>query len=268
MTNANPRITPVEQLQVIGYADAFDATTVPRRVAPIFAFRANAQHCLFPPFRIAGPYVCGGTVAPATDFQQMLAEHRATKLQTPLAAQPSGLLWVNDRLAVHYGPYDVENKSLRARADERIEDAKANLKKQALDAALRDVRWASAANEDSLHAIALEAVILRGIAESQGWTDERVENSIAVLKDQAWLVPDGSRFLDEVNHLVREFAESQSKEIPTLPQPAKLERIQEKLKDLDSRMLRLESTTDQLKTGLDDMGNLNAGIEQEYTSWF
>ncbi len=200
----DPLVIPVERLEIVGYADAFDAITVPRRVPPVFRFTDQRESCVFPPYRLVGRWVLDGAVAPITDFEEMTAQRRATLLSTPLRAEPDAVLWVDEGLKTHYGPRDRENNALRSEALVRVKTAEVKYRQGDYSAALQHARWASAAAEDSLYAILMEAASLTRLWRTKGSSDDDIDAAVSVLRDQAQGLPDAWRFPVELEKLLEE----------------------------------------------------------------
>ncbi len=200
----DPLVIPVERLEIVGYADAFDAITVPRRVPPVFRFTDLRESCVFPPYRLVSRWVLDGAVAPLTDFQGMVAQRRATTLSTPLKAEPDAVLWIDEHLNVHYGPKDRENDALRSKALLQVKLAEVEYLQSNYSTALQHARWASAAAEDSLYAILMEAASLKRHLRSKGSSEDEIDAAVSVLRDQAQDLPDAWRFDQELQKLLEE----------------------------------------------------------------
>ncbi|MCK4624977.1 MAG: hypothetical protein KAV00_06685 [Phycisphaerae bacterium] len=200
----DPHVIPVERLEIVGYADAFDALTVPRRVPPVFRFTDQKETCVFPPYRLVGRWVLDGAVAPLTDFEEMTARRRATPFPTPLRAEPDAVLWIDEDLNTHYGPKDRENDALRSKALLRVQLAEVKYRQGDYSTALQHARWASAAAEDSLYAILVEAASLKCLLRTKGSSDDEIDAAVSVLRDQAQGLPDAWRFDQELQKLLEE----------------------------------------------------------------
>ena len=200
----DPHVIPVERLEIVGYADAFDALTVPRRVPPVFRFTDQKESCVFPPYRLVGRWVLDGAVAPLTDFQEMVAQRRATPLSTPLRAEPDAVLWIDEHLNTHYGPKDRENDGLRSQALYRVQLAEVKYRQGDYAIALQHARWASAADEASLYAILVEAACMVHLLRTESSSDDKIDAAVRVLCDQAKGLPDAWRFEEELERLVKE----------------------------------------------------------------
>ena len=204
----DPHVIPLERLEIVGYADAFDALTVPRRVPPVFRFTDQKESCVFPPYRLVGRWVLDGAVAPMTDFEEMVARRRATLLSTPLKAEPDAVLWIDEGLNTHYGPQDRENDTLRSEALLQVKLAEVKYRQGDYSTALKHARWASAAAEDSLYAILVEAACLSCLLRAKGSSDDEIDAAVSVLRDQAQGLPDAWRFDKELLLLQNLFANS------------------------------------------------------------
>ncbi len=194
----------IKTLEVIGYSDVIDKTSVPRRVAPIFADYewsdcinpsiGNSQ-VLFPPFKLIDNLVIGGTVAPLDDFKKFVGE-RATSINPNLPAVPQGMLWVDEGLNVHYGPQDEENNFLYEQAAEKVKQGLIAFKARNLEEVLNCARWACAANQRSLKPIVLEAAVYKIREDTPAFE---------FMKKQLIGIPDRHYFDEEVNLLVDKY---------------------------------------------------------------
>ncbi len=195
----------IKTLKVIGYSDVIDKTSVPRRVAPIFADYewsdcinpsiGNSQ-VLFPPFKLIDNLVIGGTVAPLEDFKEFVGE-RVTSINPNLPAVLQGMLWVDEGLNVHYGPQDEENNFLYEQAAKKVKQGLISFKSGKLEDALQCARWACAANQKSLKPIVLEAAIYQ-IQKNKAGVD-LMQNLLNGVTDRHY-------FNEEVNSLVEQYS--------------------------------------------------------------
>lgn len=205
---SDPYIFSVEQLEVVGYADAFDTLTVPRRVPAIFSVKSQTDRCVFPPYRLSGPWVIDGALTSTSYLSEMIAQRRATPLPAPREAEPDALLWIDDGLHAHYGPKDQENEILLKAAELRVRNAEAKFRQGDYETALADARWASAAAEESLYAIVLEAASLSRLLALRGESESQIDTAITLLRDQAVGLPDSWRFDSELEQIRRAAAPS------------------------------------------------------------
>jgi hypothetical protein len=192
-------------LSVIGYADVINKTSVPRRVAPIFANwewsncvlpALESSQCLFPPFRLVDDLVIGGIIAPLSDFKEFIGE-KVTSIVPKLPAVPQGMLWIDEKLGVHYGPQNIENNKLYELAAEKVKQGLNAFKSGNLEEALKCARWACAANQKSLKPIALEAAIYK-IQENEPGFNLMKTNMLEGVTDAHY-------FNDEVDSLVKQY---------------------------------------------------------------
>src|SRR3989338_7124422 len=191
-------------LNVIGYADTFDSNAVPSRVAPIFLL-SDRDSVLAPPFRLLGDLVIKkddgldpGTF-PYSHFKTNFLDRSATRLRESLQAIPNGMLWVDELLDTHYGPQEEENRKLRDLAMTKLRKSYDLIKSGKFEDALRESRWAAAADESSLMAVVLQAAVykIRGSRESNG--------AIELLKRRSMSRTDHAFFDEAVEEIVKSF---------------------------------------------------------------
>lgn len=194
------RVVNTDGLIVIGYNDVIKKTEVPRRVSPVFKFNyINAKYadkCLFPPFRLVDNLIIGGTIEPESDFEEMVQTETATKLSKSFPAIPQGMLWVDENLAIHYGNQKEENDKLKEQAYLKLKSGIEVFYKKDLEGALKCAMWASAANQQSLKALALQAAVYKTNENGAG---------LKLIKQMAENVPEGLFLDDEVNLFLEKY---------------------------------------------------------------
>jgi hypothetical protein len=188
-------ISYVKELKVVGYSDIIKQTEVPMRVAPIFKFNHKSK-CLFSPFRLVDNMVIRGTIAPKSDFEEMVQREEVTKLLDSFPAIPQGMLWIDESLTVHYGDQKKENDKLKEQAYERLKLGFKAFGGGDLETALKCARWASAANQNSLKALALEGAVYKLQNNPAG---------ISLIEKMSAEVPDGQFIRDEIGALLGKY---------------------------------------------------------------
>jgi len=186
------RFIPVSELEIIGYADVLPPDTPPRKVAPIFRYKAESDRFLFPPFRLIDDQVVNGTVGTRHDLDRLVANAQATPLPDPIPTCPSGVLWIDENLAPHYGPQRDMLAELRNLAREKYRAAKNAFANAQYDAAQHLARHAFAADERLWLALALQAAVDRLRQDHDG---------VVALKTIAADLVDPEDFDQEVEHL-------------------------------------------------------------------
>jgi hypothetical protein len=156
---------PLDQLEIIGYADVLPNRKGPAVVPPVFRDRNDASRCFLPPFRIAGKWLVDPQLVSAVEVQELAKAERISLppgLQCP--ARPDWQLWVGLDGSVHYEPSTDAKRNLRNLYREHLEAATAALREGDIAAAELHAGIALAADDRALEPDALIAAChaLRG----------------------------------------------------------------------------------------------------------
>jgi hypothetical protein len=151
--------TKVSELLVVGYNDALDAELLPAVVAPVFASIGHPEKMLFPPFKLVGEEVHGGTWESIESWQHLRSLGDMTALDKPMTAQPNFELWLDLDGKPQYELRSVATRKLKTLAKEYVAQAEAALSAGQQDEALRLAAIAFNADHDQYRALAIEAAI-------------------------------------------------------------------------------------------------------------
>ncbi|KKK97196.1 hypothetical protein LCGC14_2655160, partial [marine sediment metagenome] len=226
MTDSRSQMISVKELEVVGYADVLRPGTIPRRVAPIFRYRVAAgmpmdqARYVFPPFRLVDEFVINGTVGIESDLDTAVTDIRATRLDQPILAQPSSVLWIDENLDSHYGPQKEINANLQRQAMKKYRQAKEAFQQGQYEKARQLARWAFAADQRCWLALALQAA-MRQL--------EGDEQAVAVMGYLAADLVAAEDFGDQVDRLAQEVSAKRVAEFAP-PQQEKSEDDSEKLR--------------------------------------
>jgi len=149
----------LEDLEIVGYADTLDEAVVPQVVPPIFHRKEGADEYLLPPFRLSGSQVERAVVGRKIDFESAVHRGQATPLERPLEARPDHELWIDQKLEPHYEPAKKARRSLGKIARQQIRQAHEALAAGLLDDALFHSQAALSADDGSLDAILIKAIV-------------------------------------------------------------------------------------------------------------
>lgn len=171
------KVPSLHDLMIVGYGTALDSADLPTIVPPIFGFRIGGQRfAVFPPLELSGERVMRGVVAPIGDLARFMAEGRATRLTTPLRAQPDHELWVDQEMRPHYGPCEEVERDLATIAAASMEEARRLLEKGELDRAYSQAQASLNGDDRQLEPHLVQAAIhdLKGERELLAATREIV----------------------------------------------------------------------------------------------
>jgi len=158
---------PLNELDVIGYADVLPEGRGPAVLPPIFQHRTKAEEFYVPPFRVAGNWLLEPHRVAIAELQDLEADEIVTlpkDFKRP--AKPDHQLWVDENGAVRY-----ESSSEAQREQNRIhqkfmEAAVTALRKGELDNSRRFAGIALAANDRALEPRAVIAAIHAVLGET------------------------------------------------------------------------------------------------------
>src|SRR5271165_6255592 len=95
----------LDELDVIGYADALPGGRGPAVVPPVFQHRREHERCYVPPFRIAGDWLIEPSCISFAEAQELGREERITlPKQFRHQARSEHQLWVDESGNSHYQP--------------------------------------------------------------------------------------------------------------------------------------------------------------------
>jgi hypothetical protein len=150
-----PTTTPLEALEIIGYADALDAGDWPVVVPPVFRFKDEADSILAPPFKLDGEHVIGGSMESHQCFLDWERNGRVTRI-TARPARPEHELWVDLDGNPQYEPSPQVWQQLRQMAKDFVVEAENALQRGDLPGAEERAQRAANADERNLNALAIQ----------------------------------------------------------------------------------------------------------------
>lgn len=71
-------------------------------MCPIFQDRNQHNLIIFPPFSLKGERVVGGRIGSIGEFVVLESRRCIIEIKTPFPAKPDFILWVDEKLALHY----------------------------------------------------------------------------------------------------------------------------------------------------------------------
>ncbi len=146
-------------LEIVGYSDVLTDDLVPRIVPPIFRLRADPGRLVIPPFRLVDDHVEGGIEGDESDLDRFVGNEQATRIQQPIQARPKHHLWIDEHFKPQYEPDGKVIERLRTVAKQNIPLAWEAVHDRDFDAALQLAQTAIAADESSLDALLVKAVV-------------------------------------------------------------------------------------------------------------
>jgi hypothetical protein len=194
---------PLEQLEVIGYAEVLPEGKGPAVVPPVFRDHPDPSRCFVPPFRIAENWLINPQCVSFTEVQHLANAESLTLFKgAPLPAQAGHKLWVDVNSGVHYEPGSTANRHLQAIYEQRLDAATAALRQGRIDEAEEEAGIALAADETKLESDALlaachalrgeqkEVLFLKDASEKDGHRAEtfalHLQNYLELVPLQTW----------------------------------------------------------------------------------
>jgi hypothetical protein len=159
---------PIEQLEVIGYAESLGPAMVPSIVPPVFRFRSHPDRALLPPFSLSGGFVCGATVVSDAEIRELRDAGELFLFESSYAARPDFELWIDERFRDHYDSRASVRRILQDFARQSITQAKTALADGDTAGAERLCSMAISADERCIDAFVLKAAIRRKEGNADG----------------------------------------------------------------------------------------------------
>ena len=183
---------PVNDLEIVGYANVLNARMLPSVVPPMFRLRAEPDRTLLPPYAFNGGYLCNAAEVPASELRALADAGEDTLFPEPIAAQADWELWVDESFQPRYEAQD----EARAHLDQIAETSRAEAIKMFQQGNLAEAdRLASvaiSANDRKLDALVIKAAIRRARGDTNGEL---------LMEDLALPIVDRARFLQMVETL-------------------------------------------------------------------
>ena len=150
---------PLDQLQVIGYADVLPEGKGPAVEPPVFRHRSEINRCFVPPHRVAGNWLVDHRYLTFAEVKELAGEARITLPEgVDWPARADHMLWVDLNGELHYQPASVAKRNLQRLFQAQLSLAIAALRQGKIDEAESYAGTALAAQDRSLEPRALMAV--------------------------------------------------------------------------------------------------------------
>ena len=152
-----PEPTLLDDLEIIGFADALPEEALPRIVTPVFRHKKDRTRILLPPFRLDANCAYGGDWDGMSTWQGLIKTGNMTELPKPIPAKSDHQLWIDEGNEPRYEPRATAHKKLEAIATERVSEAQAALAKGDLPAVERLATAAFNADDRNIEALVVKA---------------------------------------------------------------------------------------------------------------
>ena len=159
---------PVNDLEIVGYANVLNARMLPSVVPPMFRLRAEPQRILLPPYSFNGGYLCNAAEVPAAELTALADAGEVTLFSEPIAAQADWELWVDESFQQRYEPQDEARANLDHIAETSRAEAIALFQQGNFAEADRLASVTISANDRKLDALVIKAAIRRARGDTNG----------------------------------------------------------------------------------------------------
>ena len=156
-----PEPTLLDDLVIIGYADALTVDALPRIVTPVFRHRTEKDRILLPPFRLYDNFVFGGAWDSINRWQSLIKTGNMTELVETITAQGDHQLWIDQNNQPRYELRSTAHKNLETIAAEKVNEAQEALAHGSLDIADQLATTAFNADDRNIEALILKAAVRR-----------------------------------------------------------------------------------------------------------
>ena len=163
-----PAAIPLEQLEVIGYADALDTGMFPSIVPPVFRFTQEPERSLVPPYSLNGGFVCGASEIGLSEIRELRDAAEIVLFENPFPARNDFELWTDESGACHYETRISTRDHLRKLSDQSIHQAKIAFRGGEIAEAERFCSAAISADDKCVEAFVIKAAIRRRQNDADG----------------------------------------------------------------------------------------------------
>lgn len=157
--------TPIrlDQLLVVGYADALPEGKGPAIVPPIFQFREHPDRFLVPPFSLVGDWLAGHQSIDRAELKSLATSEEISLLDDgrEQQARPDYLLWVDDEGHVAYQALIEARDGMHLIKQKHLDAATEALKLGEIDRAEKHAGIALGASEQALEPRSILAACYR-----------------------------------------------------------------------------------------------------------
>ncbi len=151
----------LDGLNILGYAESLGDRLVPHIVPPVYQLRDDPDKLLFPPFRLAGAEVLGGSIGTQAQMDQFVREGKCTRTDKPILARPDHELWIDQNMQPRYEPFDVAENTLRQIAEDEAERGRQLCVQGEFEQAEKAANTALAADDRLVDPLVIKAAIAR-----------------------------------------------------------------------------------------------------------
>jgi len=151
----------LENLEIIGYGNRLDESSLPVIVPPLFRVKGNPEQILFPPFVLHGGAVCNATVMSPAELERFNDKGDITLFENPIQAQADFELWIDPDGNPVYEPRADAAGRLGKLARKCLNDARKALSDGKLEDAAELARIACCADPKLLDALAIAAALAK-----------------------------------------------------------------------------------------------------------
>ena len=163
-----PEAIPIDQLEVIGYADSLEPGMLPSIVPPVFRFRAQRDRALLPPYTLNSGFLYGASEVEYVRIQELYEADEIVLFENPFLAKAGFELWIDESTESRYETRSSARSSLQRLANQSIQLAKTAFENGNLAESERFCSSAIAADDKCLDAFVIKAAIRRRENDSAG----------------------------------------------------------------------------------------------------
>ena len=150
-------VTPLKQLEIVGYADVLDEGYWPTVVPPVFRNKRDKERVLAPPFHLHGDAVYGGIWDTWERWNELVARNEMTAFETLVQAKSDYELWIGPDGSPRYEPRRKARKQLQDLSNHYVEQAREALQERRFHDVERLTQQAINANDGQTDALAIAA---------------------------------------------------------------------------------------------------------------
>ncbi len=154
-----PKPTPLDDLEIIGYADALPADALPDIVTPVFRCKKDHDRILLPPFRLDANFVYDGDWDGVSRWLSLTKTGNMTELTETIPARSDHQLWIDQDNRPRYEQRSTAHNTLKAFAEKRVREAEEALSRSDRDTAEQLATTAFNADDRNIDALVVKGAI-------------------------------------------------------------------------------------------------------------
>lgn len=158
----------VDELEIVGYADALSAEDLPATVPPVFHSRIDPEKYYLPPYSFSAGLLCDASEVLSAELLRLQQAEEITLFNHSLSARVNFELWLDQSFQPHYELREEARQHLNAIAEEALEKAEQALRDGALDEAESFAGTALSANDAQVNSLTIKAAICRFKNDGEG----------------------------------------------------------------------------------------------------